>query len=120
MTRWFLVAFVSSALLVTLVAQAAQAWGIRLDVATVDKWTKQQQDQLREVVNRQLGGRSSFARYIRSQFGMSLDEHARWLRAKNVRALYQQYVVRYAALLYARDREPELSLERLGVPKGRC
>ena len=89
---------VEAIVLDALVAQAAQAWDIRLDVATVDKWTSQQQEQLREVVDRQLGGRSSFERYVRSQFGMTLEEHARWLRTKNIRALYQQHVVRFAAM----------------------
>jgi hypothetical protein len=81
---------VEAIVLDALVAKAAIAWGIRLEAAAVDKWTHEQQAKLREVVNRQLGGRSSFERYIRSQFGMSPEKHGRWLRAKNVRAHYQQ------------------------------
>lgn len=90
---------VESVVLDVLVAQAAKAWDIRLDAAMVNRQTAAQQEQLREVVQRQLGGRSGFGRYIRNQFGMTLDQHAQWLHGKNVRALYRQYVVRYAALL---------------------
>ena len=90
---------VESVELNVLVAQAASAWDIRLDAAVVARQTAEQQEQLREVVERQLGGRSGFGRYIRSQFGMTLEQHAEWLRDKNIRALYRQYVVRYAALL---------------------
>lgn len=85
-------------LLDALVARAAELWGIGLEEDFLLRKAEEQQSKLRAGVERELGARLTFARYLQRQFGMSVEEHARWLRTNLTRGYYREYVLRFAAL----------------------
>ncbi len=83
----------------TLVALAAQRYGITVDSARVSELAQQDEDKLRAQVQ---GSGVSYERALKGQFGMSPDEFRRWRELIISRHLFREYVVRFTAM--RRDR----------------
>jgi parvulin-like peptidyl-prolyl isomerase len=81
-----------------LVAQHARQFGISLPAERVRELAEQEEQQLKEQVQRELGDQITFSDYVWRIFGMRLSD---WQRAAELRVaqrLYQGYVIRYLAM----------------------
>ncbi|MEM7198969.1 MAG: peptidylprolyl isomerase [Planctomycetota bacterium] len=102
-----------------LVARAAREWSVEVDEARVEAEVADGEQALRSQVKDQLG--VPFDDYLLRRWGMTSEEYPRWLRTKQIRAYYREYVLRYAAMRqdrvevrYIAQSDPEL-LERVAT-----
>jgi parvulin-like peptidyl-prolyl isomerase len=83
----------------SLVARAAQAWGVTVDDAVLAALVAEQEQQRRgEIEKLQPRRPTAFADHLYRTAGMTLAEYQQWLRTNLARNLYRGYVLRYAAL----------------------
>jgi len=81
------------------IARAAEAFGIVVAPATIETMAQEDENELREVVARDLGPEIDFAAFLsRRYFRMTVAEYRSWKRNVLTQTLYGEYVVRYAAL----------------------
>lgn len=82
-----------------LVADLADRYAIRIDVADVAEKLADEERELRQRLQVEWKGQLDYDRYLLQQFGMDAAEYARWRRLTLARTLYRQYVIRYHAML---------------------
>ncbi len=85
-----------------LVADLAERFGIRVDVADVAEKLADEERELRQRLQVEWKGQLDYDRYLLQQFGMDAAEYGRWRRLTLARTLYRQYVIRYHAMLSER------------------
>ncbi len=98
-----------------LVAEMALVHGIRVDPDRVESLAQSEEDQVRQQVEIQFGGRVEFESYIASTFQMSLEEYRRLMRLRVAQQLYHGYAIRYPPMLENRvqvrflaNKDPEV------------
>lgn len=85
-----------------LVADLADRFDIRVNVADVAEKLADEERELRQRLQVEWKGQIDYDRYLLQQFGMDTAEYARWRRLTLARTLYRQYVIRYHAMLSER------------------
>lgn len=81
-----------------LVARHAQEHGIRVRPERVEALALQEEQQIKERVQAELGAGMDLPTYVWRVFGMRLADWQRALRVRTARWLYHGYVIRYLAL----------------------
>jgi parvulin-like peptidyl-prolyl isomerase len=81
-----------------LVARHAEQHGIRVRSDRIEALAQQEEQELREQVQREFGAEFAFSSYIWRIFGMALPDWQQALRLRTARRLYQGYVIRYLGL----------------------
>ena len=82
-----------------LVAEMALVHEIRVDPERVELLAQSEEDQVRQQVEIEFGGKVEFGSYVASTFQISLEEYRRLMRLRVAQQLYHGYAIRYPAML---------------------
>ncbi len=82
-----------------LVAEIALLHEIRVDPERVELLAQSEEDQVRQQVEIEFGGKVEFGSYVASTFQISLEEYRRLMRLRVAQQLYHGYAIRYPAML---------------------
>jgi parvulin-like peptidyl-prolyl isomerase len=81
-----------------LIARQAQVLGVTIDEEVIADDVEEEVGRLRQQVDRELGAKMSFDRYLERQSGLDEGGYRQWLRLNLARKAYRDYVIRYLAL----------------------